>query len=79
MPPAASKPLVCNGAVVGYVGVGVASGMYAIARDLLAQNGHGITPSGNITAAGAGFWHHLDPGIRKGFAPHPTVSGDYSF
>ena len=58
---------------------GIASNIYALARDLLLQLGAQITPSGNITKSGAKFWGMLDPGIRAKFQPNPNGSGDFVF
>ena len=68
-----------TGLWVGTPKCGIASHIYALARDLLQARGAQITPSGNLTTAGAGFWQNLDPGIRAKFKPHPGVPGDFVF
>lgn len=50
-----------GGLVVQVRRCGIASHIYAVARDLLAQRGAAITPSANLFPDGVALWSHLDP------------------
>jgi hypothetical protein len=65
--------------IVGDTRCGIATNVYALARDLLQTKNASITPSGSLTTLGAAFWNKLDPNLRAQFRPHPTIPGDFSF
>lgn len=52
---------------------GIASHIYALARDLLHPIGAKITPSGNLFPDGVKLWRKLDPNVR--FVEQPGMPG----
>ena len=60
-----------TGIVVVTHRVGIATAIYAIARDILAPGGRRIAPSDNLKDDGVALWGFLDPSIQT----EPTVGG----
>ena len=54
---------------------GIASHIYALARDLLSPCGAAITPSGNVFPDGVELWNKLDPSVK--FREQKKLPGYY--
>jgi hypothetical protein len=72
-PPPHENLWFASGLVVCTPRCGIASHIYALARDLLRPMDAAITPSGNLFPDGVELWRKLDPSVQ--FEEQPSMPG----